>query len=439
MCRTRAKLAFSALMLASATVHAQSANMGATFHALEARAVRVTTTFPDAAIDVRRKDGQAIDAVLTDRAGAVRGRLQMPAGARRVQWQRDGRSNDAQEFDLPAQTEVSLDWASHQLYVLWTDDRAQAATGRALDLADESATWDGHMRRDRRALSRGASAGQLAARLQSVETEFDEVVVRSAVDVHDRRPTGKRVDYSRFTAAIRDRRTGAARGFVRWFDTAQVLTWKIEGGSSGVILPERMRGGWTFTPTMGWANVQAYQFATEAARGVAPTGPDPLAQAFRGLFAQPARSVPRALLARTVAGEPLAGTGPSGARSPRADSWRSLPWQFGGRGAATNEEGCDNLHWLDGSIFRVCCDVHDRCYEANGCSSSSWRWPFSGGTWSCARCNVGAVYCFCTLANPAYCGGGAGGGSGGGDGSGGGCSSVAGGFCPAECTSCSAR
>jgi len=57
-----------------------------------------------------------------------------------------------------------------------------------------------------------------------------------------------------------------------------------------------------------------------------------------------------------------------------------------------NEAGCDDLHWLDGSIVRACCDDHDRCYAKSGCSSSSWwQWWKS---WSCDFCNMAVVGCF---------------------------------------------
>lgn len=441
MCRTSQAVTTALLLLVPGLCAAQSVNMGNTFHGLEARARRVTTTFPDAVIDVRRGEGQAIEAVVRERGGAAGGgSLRVSPDARRVQW-RGARAGRVADFELPEQTTVSLDWAAVQLYALQVDE---AATADDADVAGQDGAWDGHVRRNRRALRRGASAGQLAARVEQVETEFDEVIVRSGLDRHATPASrGKRVDYSRFTATIFDRRSGARRGFVRWFDTAQVLTWKIEGGSQGVILPERMRGGWTFTPTMAWANVQAFQFATDAARTLEPGEPvaggdirrDPHAVTPFAQIASALAPLPSATLA--VAGAVARTTLPD---MPAFDGLWARRWSFG-RGAvaaAVNEPGCDNLHWLDGSIFRTCCDQHDRCYETSGCSSSSWWWPFAG-TWSCQRCNAQAAYCFCTLANPAYCGGGVGSGGGDGGSDGGGCSSVAGGFCPIECQTCQAR
>lgn len=439
MGRTTSAVGAALLLLLPGAAVAQNVNMGGTFHGLEARARRVTLAFPDAVIEVRRTDDRGMEGVLRDRGGVVGARLQVVPGARRVRWQHEGRGAPLQEFALPEQATISLDWAGHQLYALHADTNA-AGEGRVPDVSGEAGTWDGHLRRNRQVASRGVSSGQLAARLESVETTFDEIVVRATLDRHERRPTAKRVDYSRFTATIHDARTGASRGFVRWFDTAQVLTWKIDGGSQGVILPDRLPGGWTFTPTMPWANVQAYQFATQAARSLEAA--DPFARGWRDLFRAPASAPPFAQVARAIAPVPSVAwsalsAGLGGVSLPDVPGlpggW-TRPWNFGGV-RKLNEEGCDRLHWLDGSVFRACCDDHDRCYEKSGCSERSWFWPFAG-SWSCQKCNAQVVYCFCTVSNPAYCGVGEGG-DGGSDG--GGCTSVAGGFCPIECQTCQAR
>ena len=86
MYRTSQAVATALLVLLPGVCAAQSVNMGSTFHALEARATRVTTTFPDAVIDVRRGEGQQVEAVLRTRGGAVRGRLHVAPGTRRVTW-----------------------------------------------------------------------------------------------------------------------------------------------------------------------------------------------------------------------------------------------------------------------------------------------------------------------------------------------------------------
>jgi hypothetical protein len=61
---------------------------------------------------------------------------------------------------------------------------------------------------------------------------------------------------------------------------------------------------------------------------------------------------------------------------------------------SADEPGCDGLHWLDGTVLRFCCDVHDYCYERSGCDSRSWWMVWS--SWRCDYCNMVAVRCFTT-------------------------------------------
>jgi hypothetical protein len=75
-------------------------------------------------------------------------------------------------------------------------------------------------------------------------------------------------------------------------------------------------------------------------------------------------------------------------------------------------DGCTGLHWLDGTIFRPCCDKHDECFEKD-CDRecTKWSWIKIWERWDCVACNIAAVLCFAT---------GGGGGDGGGGGGGGG-------------------
>lgn len=70
-------------------------------------------------------------------------------------------------------------------------------------------------------------------------------------------------------------------------------------------------------------------------------------------------------------------------------------------GQLMNTVGCDGLHWLDGTIFRSCCDEHDRCYlndpnnPNDDCTAGSWFFfGNEGRRWYCFRCNVEVVLCF---------------------------------------------
>lgn len=96
-------------------------------------------------------------------------------------------------------------------------------------------------------------------------------------------------------------------------------------------------------------------------------------------------------------------------------------------------EGCTGLHWLDGTIFRKCCDKHDDCFEKYDCTYKSW-WTTQGG-WRCDWCNLKAIFCFVTLGITPTTGGGGGGGSGGGGG--GDQCDYSSGWCPPSCMSCS--
>lgn len=404
-----------------ASASGQSMNMGATFHDLERRAERVVVAFEDAEVETTRGTDGRWQATLRNPKRRVQATLDGQSGTRSVRFRPAGAPAAAHDFELAEGTEVGLDWAALQVYVSWHDQMDATRDGRLVQPAD--GVWDGHVRRDPAAQARGRSVAQLVARVREVRTTFPRFEMRATLDEHTRTSVpGKRVDYSKFTTRVVDRATGKDLGFIRWFDTAQVLTWKIEGGGSGVVLPERLRGGWTFTPSMAWANVQAFYFATRPEHTPAA---EPQALRLGDLFAAPA--------AQPALGQ-VAWLGPVAGLS------QTLPWRrplaaWGAPALAVNEPGCDNLHWLDHTIFRLCCDRHDYCYEKNGCSASSWRWPFSG-TWQCAACNAYAVYCFCTFANPYHCGGS--GGGGGGDDDSGDCTRVSGGFCPVECQSCTA-
>lgn len=147
-----------------------------------------------------------------------------------------------------------------------------------------------------------------------------------------------------------------------WFIADQVYAFSFAGGlGGGVIAPEHLKqhyGGWGFAPDTTWVNLQTLSLYTAATQGKA-----------RGVVAQNC---------------------PSAAPNRIA--------QFFFPTVQANEPGCDGLHWLDGTILRVCCDEHDRCYGRNGCSSMSW-WRFWSG-WTCDYCNVEVVACFTNGGDP---------------------------------------
>lgn len=172
-----------------------------------------------------------------------------------------------------------------------------------------------------------------------------------------------------FVATLRER-GGTRVGVMAWYARAQRLEWSFPGRTQGAVSGENIERkvngnlvrGWPFTPDFEWALVQAYGFAT--------------------LY----RETPT-WNRRFDEADALGGT----CGSPSGGLLSTL-WGLVETPVYANDPGCDRLHWLDGSIFRRCCDVHDQCYEAFGCSERSW-WTLRQG-WSCVFCNMNAVRCF---------------------------------------------
>jgi hypothetical protein len=150
-------------------------------------------------------------------------------------------------------------------------------------------------------------------------------------------------------------RYGTEVGRLQYLPKEQVLAWKFPGVTTGWVDPTRLKkvGGWKFKRTMAWATVQAlafYEFHTKKQQTPLPPG---VALDQRGWLQRALDAVVTPVYA--------------------------------------NDAGCDRLHWLDSSIFRPCCDDHDRCYSANGCNQTSWWW---WGSWSCNNCNMNVITCF---------------------------------------------
>ena len=150
---------------------------------------------------------------------------------------------------------------------------------------------------------------------------------------------------------------GAAVGTAVWFEKDQVFAYSLPGLMAGAVVigADELKanyGGWPFTPDTTWLNLQliaTHHFKTLAAK--------------QGSVAKGCESSKPSRLAQFF-----------------------VPTLY------ANEAGCDDFHWLDGSIVRPCCDDHDRCYAKSGCDSSSW-WLW-WRSWTCDRCNMAVVGCF---------------------------------------------
>jgi len=152
-------------------------------------------------------------------------------------------------------------------------------------------------------------------------------------------------DLPAFTAALRKRDTGELVAVLGWHEEAQMLVFSVKGekpkGISKAVLPS----GWSFQPNEAWADVQLLSLMkSEKAH-----------QQHLGVIATALRPI------------------------------------------VTNDPGCDMLHWLDGSMFRPCCDIHDACYETEWPPCEAGKSWFFMGSWHCTTCNIQAIVCFAII------------------------------------------
>jgi hypothetical protein len=326
-------------VLAQATGN-EAKDMGGTFYYLEGRARKVTTRFADgAAVAERGADGN-IKTRATDLAGNEVGQLKVDqVGARNAEMVYE--TNGAPRFYAAVRPEVrpTLDWATLQAHALRADGHPA------------SVEWQGRFAR-----SRGLKTGNLDDRAQEVLTEFDQDITAKTVRVSPK-PGDKRRPFTQ--TRIYD--GGVEAGEMAWVPSEKLLMWNFKGLTKGAINEETLRktpsGAWTFQPTMGWANVQAlafYTFHSRLAKG---------------------------------------GAGSAARNQSQPKGWLQKAAESIVQPVAADTAGCDGLHWLDGSLYRPCCDAHDRCYAAAGCGAWSWWYPPSM-SWSCTACNAVAAVCF---------------------------------------------
>jgi len=321
-----------------------SGERGATYDWLESKATRVTTRFADATVIAER----AADGRTTTK---VRDRIGNEVATFRVH--HVDATNDVLEFAMPDGSSMraavrpgvrpTLDWSSQQAYSLWKD-------GGALHVPLE---WQDTLVRPRGAKKRDVSNESL-----QTDTEWAggfSATVTKKIGTHVSLQTGRKTTGLVFVSAFKQ--DGVEVGFSQWWPEEQTFAWSFPGLTDGYVDASRLArdGGWTFVPDMAWLNTQNLAF-----------------QQFHTLV------------------------NTHGAVSERRGGWLET---LGGLIAPTllaNEPGCDGLHWLDQSIFRPCCDTHDRCYEKQdpACSASSW-WRWWGG-WQCDLCNIYVAFCFAT-------------------------------------------
>ena len=313
---------------------------GATYYALEGQTTRFTTRFVDGTQAVAER---GVD-------GDVQTRLESADGneINRVKIDRNDGPNDVVQYVLPKGDSVqalidmsvrpTLDWANRQSHRL-SQDRVVSAAGLE---------WrQGLMRRA------GVAAEAEEEQVRDVETQWPNGL--SARTARVRSTRGQQFDGHPVKGDILVTilmREGVKLGVANYFTYERIYAWSLPGLTEGQVANGHLKprhGGWPFTPDMVWMNLQAI-----------------------GLYTWKTAITQRGFVARQAP-----------TRNPILQFFAP---------AASADAGCDGLHWLDGTLLRYCCDVHDLCYQKFGCTTSSWWQVWS--SWRCDVCNVAAVWCF---------------------------------------------
>jgi hypothetical protein len=316
---------------------------GATYYALEAQTTRLATRFRDghSAVAERGLVGD-VRTTLRDLAGNERAQLRLnriDGGHDMVNYESSG-GTPFQALSDPTLVKPTLDWATRQAYGLAKD-------------GSDNLVWDaGSMRR------KGAARRDVDRDVESVETVWaNGLIARLTRQTYSRRQIapGRFVEGPVMVTELTLH--GAPVGTGVWFEKDHVFAYTLPGLMTGLVVigPEHLKanyGGWPFTPDTTWLNLQiiaAHHFKTLLAK--------------QGSVARACETPQPSRLA-----------------------------QFFMPTLSANDPGCDDFHWLDGSVVRDCCDDHDRCYAKSGCDSNTWwQWWRS---WTCDRCNIAVVGCF---------------------------------------------
>lgn len=316
---------------------------GVMYHSLESKATHVTTTFADAiAVAARGPDGH-LSTLVTDLAGNEVARFKV---------HRVDAGSDSLEVTLPGKAprhaarrsglRPTLDWSNQQAYSLWKDREA---------FESSPLEWQDTLMRPAGARTRDVTSGALRT-----DTEWpggaSASVIRK-IGTHTSHVTKRKATGVVFISTFK--KDGIEVGSSQWWPEEQAFAWSFPGLTEGYIDAARLQssGGWPFTPDMAWLNIQNLAL----------------------------HELHTALAAK-------------GRVSQKQGGWLQTIGAFIAPALLANDVGCDYLHWLDQTIYRPCCDMHDRCYEKQdpACGASSW-WMF-WSSWQCTQCNLWTAFCF---------------------------------------------
>ena len=334
------------------------ADKGATYYALEAQSRQMKTTFHDGHVaTTERSFSGTVATRMQDSAGNERSKMRVlpvDVGHATVTFQPAEATGPVQMMSDPSVARPTLDWSAKQAYRLTKD-------------GTKNLVWDkGQMR------AKDARPVDPESEVKEVQTVWqDGLVAKVTRGVRPRRELAPGITLGGRTLETELTQHGVFAGSSIWFEQDKAYVFYVAGlmDKAQVINAKVMNenfGGWTFTPDTTWMNLQliaTHHFKTQVAKS--------------------------GFVARNADGRCRAVAPPSRVA------------QFFFPTVLANDAGCDRMHYLDGGIFRSCCDDHDRCFTKAGCAERSW-WQF-WSSWTCDVCNAEAVWCFYVAADVEYC------------------------------------
>jgi hypothetical protein len=334
------------------------AEKGATYYALEAQSRQMKITFHDGHVATSERGfSGTVTTTVHDSAGNQRSKMKVlpvDVGHATVSFQPADEANPVQMMSDPSVARPTLDWSAKQAYRLTKE-------------GTKNLVWDeGHMR------ANDARPVDPESEVKEVETVWqDGLVAKVTRGLRPRRQLAPGINVGGRTLETELTQHGVFAGSSIWFEQDKAYVFYVAGlmEKAQVITARVMNenfGGWTFTPDTTWMNLQliaTHYFKTQVAKN--------------------------GFVARNEDG------------GCRAVAPPSRIAQFFFPTVLANDAGCDRMHYLDGGIFRSCCDNHDRCFAKAGCSERSWWQVWS--SWTCDVCNLEVLWCFYVEADVEYC------------------------------------
>lgn len=305
---------------------------------LDGQIVRLTARYEDATITTERATGGIVTSRVADRNGNTAANLTVRSSV--LQFAPTAgdpllAANDSGE-------RPTLEAASRQAYSLWKDGTAGLKWQR------------GVMRRA--GVVRDLEPLELHTEWAQGLTAHAQRKFNAAVRVKIK---GRDTVYAGEVVATRLTRDGVEIGQSVWFPSRQTFMFDIgtvKGSMDPDVLSEKNNGpgGWTFAVTPAWVNLQTIAFQYFA-------------------------SLPKSTAAAR------SGCGTTGALAKVLDFF--VPTVH------ADQPGCDwPFVWLNGTGYEPCCNRHDICYAAFGCTWKSWWMVWTN--WRCDVCNMMVYNCF---------------------------------------------